>query len=483
MKLSKLLKNVEVEKIIGENVNDIEIDNLQIDSNAVCKGSLFICLTGESYDSHGFIRQAEKYGAVAIITQKEIEWFSPQIVVKDTRIAMSIIASNFYQNVCDKMKIIGVVGTNGKTTTAHMIGSMLNNSGIKCGIIGTLGVFYGETFLETSLTTPDPIVLHKILFDMYNAGYKTVVMEVSAHAIYYKKVYKMNFEVGVFTNFTRDHLDFFKDMESYRQVKYQFFNQNYCRCAVVNADDQLGKEIIDNCQKTISYGIENPADVFAIDILSKNGKSKFTINLFDCVYNLTLPLAGRFNVYNALCASTAVALLGVKPQKIVSLLENISGTSGRIQCVYNGNFQVYIDYAHTPDGLKNLLCALKENCKNRLICVFGCGGNRDSGKREQMGEISAKYADFTIITSDNPRYEEPMEIIYQIEKGVLKHNKNYIIVQDRKQSIKYALDMAKLGDIIVVAGKGSENYQEFLGIKHPYNDKDTIDQLLRSILR
>lgn len=479
MKLLKLIENLSVIETVGK--TDVEISNVQMDSNAVNQGSLFICIKGEDYDGSGFIRQVENYGAVAIVCEKKLDTLLPQIIVANARRAMSEIAKNFYDRVCDKMHIIGVVGTNGKTTTAHLIGKILNDNGVKCGVIGTLGVFYGKQFYEPTLTTPDPLVLHKTLREMYQNGYKTVVMEVSAHALYYQKVSGLKFEVGVFTNCSRDHLDFFKDMESYKRAKKSFYIDNDCKFCVLNADDELGREIIETTdKKVVSFGMENPADVFAIDIEENPEKTKFIINLFDCVYKVSLPLMGRFNVYNALGAATACALMGVKPEKVVKSLKSATCASGRMQCIYNADFSVYVDYAHTPDGLKNLLTAFRKK-KNRLVCVFGCGGNRDRGKRFQMGQISGEFADFTIITSDNPRYEEPMDIIYEIEKGLLTKSKNYIIIQDRAEAIKYALSMAKAGDVIVVAGKGSENYQEILGIKRPYNDKDTIEEILRGL--
>ncbi len=478
MELKKLLKNVEIEKIIGN--ADLEIKNIQTDSNSVGKQSLFVCLSGCRFDGHNFAKVAQKYGACAVVCEKDLDLAVTQIIVKNSRVALGIIASNFYGNVTSDMKLIGVVGTNGKTTTAHLIGSILNNAKIKCGVIGTLGTFYGQTFVEPNLTTPDPLVLHKTLYDMYSKGYKTVVMEVSAHALYFDKISGLKFAVGVFTNLTRDHLDFFGDMESYKQAKLKFFNKDTCDFIVANADDDLYAEISKQ-GRVITYGIENPADVFAIDIKEKQGKNCFILNLFDCVYNVSLKLVGRFNVYNALAAATVSALLGIKTDKVVEGIKCASGAKGRMEQVYSGDFSVYVDYAHTPDGLKNVLQTMKKNTKGRLICVFGCGGNRDVGKRALMGEISAKLSDFTVITSDNPRFEEPMDIIFEIEKGVVNLTKNYVIIQEREEGIRYAIENAKKGDVIIVAGKGSENYQEILGIKRQYNDKDTIEEIIRGL--
>ena len=477
MKLKDLIKKLEVIKIIG--ATDVEVTELKIDSNAVTKGCAFICIKGKDFDGHEYIRQVEKFGAVAIFTQNELQTSLTQIIVKDTRAAMCVLASTYYGGVDKKMKLIAVLGTNGKTTTTHLIKNILENAGRKCGVIGTLGAFYAGKVKEPSLTTPDPIELHKTLADMYACGVRTVVMEVSAHAVYWGKVNGLKFQVAVFTNFTQDHLDFFGDMETYKQAKLKFFNDNECDFIVTNSDDTVGREILSMKKGALAYGIENPSDVFAIDIKSDANGSTFIINLFDCVYDVSINLIGKFNVYNALAAVSACSLIGVSPKKAVDGLIKADVVSGRLEKIYDGNFSVYIDYAHTPDGLEKSLLALRPIVKGRLISLFGCGGNRDKSKREIMGAVSAKNADFTIITSDNPRYEEPMEIINEIEKGVLLVNKNYVAIEDREDAIKYALDMLKPSDALLIAGKGSEKYQEILGIKKLYNDKDTVIEYLR----
>lgn len=475
MKLESLIKNLEVVKIIGN--TDKEISNIVIDSNSVTKNSLFICIKGRGFDGHDYIRQAEGYGAAAIVSEKETETPLTQIIVKNSRFAMSFLASEFYGHADKKMRVIGVVGTNGKTTTTHIIKRIFDKAGIKCGLIGTLGTYYDEEFLEPTLTTPDPIELHKTLSDMYSRDVKVVVMEVSAHAIKLGKVDDIAFEAGVFTNFSQDHLDFFGDMDSYRTVKESFFDKR-CKFVVVNSDDEVGLNILRKRKDGVSYGIKNPADVFAIDISEESKYTDFVINLFDCIYDVRLKLLGLFNVYNTLAAATVCGLMNVKTEDIVKGIESMSRVNGRLENVYSGHYSVFIDYAHTPDGLRNALKALKETCNGSLICVFGCGGNRDREKRREMGKISGELSDFTIITSDNPRFEEPMEIISEIEKGVLEVSKNYVAIQDRTEGIKYALNYAKKGDVVLIAGKGAEKYQEILGIKHLYNDKDTVNGIL-----
>ena len=478
MKLTELIKGVTYREISGK--TDLEIKDVSADSNAVSKGGLFVCLSGLNYDGHDFIKQAEDYGCVAAIVERKADSRLTQIVVDDSRKALSEVAAAFYGHADKKMKLIGVIGTNGKTTTTHLIASVLINSGIKCGLIGTLGVFYGNSFREPTLTTPDPLELHKTLAEMYESGVEAVVMEVSAHAVYLKKVYGLDFEIGVFTNLSQDHLDFFGTMENYKHAKTSFFTDNFCKYAVLNGDDETGREIAKNSVgKAITYGIDDPADVFAIDIDERRTDTAFVLNLFDCIYDVTLNLIGKYNVYNALAAATACALYGVPPEKVAEGIENLKGVSGRLECVYDGDFSVYIDYAHTPDGLEKCLSTLKSHTVNRLICVFGCGGNRDKEKRPIMGEISGRYADFTVLTSDNPRYEEPMEILWQVERGIREKTDGYVIVQERSDGIKYALDIAKKGDTVLLAGKGSEKYQEIFGIKRPFCDKDFVKEYLR----
>jgi len=478
MKLSELIKDLHYTEIIGS--TDREIKDITADSNAVVKNGLFVCISGGNYDGHDFIKQVEDYGGVAAIVEKRLDARLTQIVVKDARQAMSEIAAAFFGHADKKMKLIGVLGTNGKTTTTHLIASILMNAGVKCGLIGTLGIFYGNKFIEPMLTTPDPIELHKTLADMYESGVEAVVMEVSAHAAYLKKVYGLEFETGVFTNLTQDHLDFFGDMESYKKAKISFFRDNACKYVVSNSDDETGREIAETVNgKVLTYGIDSPADVFAIDLNEKPSETTFVLNLFDCIYDVRLNLIGRYNVYNALAAATVCALYGIPPEKVAEGIENLKGVSGRLECVYEGDFSVYIDYAHTPDGLKQSLTALKSHTKNRLICLFGCGGNRDRDKRPIMGAISGEIADFTVLTSDNPRYEEPMEILWQVEKGIAEKTDRYVIIQERAEGIRYALGLAQKGDIILLAGKGSEKYQEVFGIKRPFNDKDYVEEYLR----
>lgn len=481
MLLKELLENVKIKQIIGS--ENIDISAITIDSKKVQKNNLFICLKGENFDGHECVCEAEKFGAVAVIVERRLDTDLTQIIVDDARAAMSKIAANFYDNPSKNMKIVGVTGTNGKTTVTHIIKHILESSGKKVGLIGTLGVFFGKTFYEPTLTTPDPIELHKILKEMYDYGIDYVVMEVSAHAIDLKKIDDIRFEVGVFTNLTQDHLDYFKDMQTYKSVKTSFFENSRCKYSVINSDDEVGRQLISNIYSDcLSYGIDNPSDVFAINIKEKISGISFVMNLFDSVYKINSKLIGKFNVSNMLAAAVTAGVLGINQKIIANAISEFKGVDGRLEkVVSDSGINVFIDYAHTPDGLKNSLNALKNVTDGNLFCVFGCGGNRDDTKRPLMGEISGNIADFSVITSDNPRYEEPMDIIRQIESGILKVTKEYVIVQKREKAIEYALKKLKNGDTMLVAGKGAEKFQEILGIKHNYNDKDFIINCYREL--
>lgn len=476
MNLNRLIACLPKKKTVGE--LNVEIADLEINSKLVREDSLFICMKGTAFDSHECVAELENYGCAAIVCERELATKIPQIIVEDSRAAMSLLAAEFYGRPADRLKLIGVSGTNGKTTTCHILKKILDYAGKKTGVIGTLGVFYGNTFYEPELTTPDPIRLQKIFREMADAGVEYVVMEVSAHAVYLRKLEGLHYEIGIFTNLTQDHLDFFQDMEHYKAAKLKFFRHDVCRYLLVNSDDTTGVEIMNTVPDVLSYGIENPADIFAIDVESTDTGNRFVMNLFDRIYDIKSELYGVFNVYNCLAAAAAVALLGIPVEAISEGIARVRSVEGRMEPVSSVNgAKVFIDYAHTPDGLEKALSALKKVCRGKLICVFGCGGNRDKTKRALMGTIAGKLADFTVITSDNPRFEEPMDIIYAVEKGLLTQSDRYVVVQNRKEGIRYALNYAGKNDIVLVAGKGAEKYQEILGIKYDYNDKDTIMEL------
>lgn len=478
MLLNDLLQKVEYEKVIHE--RNAEIGGLSADSKHIMDGDMFICFKGGDSDGHDFAAEAVAAGAVAVVCERECDLPVCQIVVKNGRRAMSEFARAFYGNPAAKMKMIGITGTNGKTTTAHMLASILNKAGKNCALIGTLGVFYANREIAPALTTPDPIFLHKTFADMVECGVEYVVMEVSAHAVYFDKIEGIRFACCIFTNCTEDHLDFFKDMESYAAAKKSLFTPERCNLAIVNTDDAVGASLTGGKVRTYGYALENPADVFAIDVRESVRGSRFVLNLFDDLYEIDLHMTGKHNVYNAMAAAACAKLLGVGTEEIGKGLAALDKVNGRLEYVtaYRGA-DIFVDFAHTPDGLEKSLCALKPHCKGRLICVFGCGGNRDRQKRPIMGAAAGKLADFTVLTSDNPRYEDPFDIIVQIEEGLREHSKNYVIVADREKAIDYGINMLAKGDILFIAGKGGETYQEIMGVRHIYSDVSVIRSILR----
>ena len=477
MLLSELIKELDIVKIIGN--KEVEINEIKTSSSEIAENGLFIALKGTSFDGHNYYKDAIKNGAKAIICEKALDTDITQIIVKDCRVAYSKVCSNFYNNPQKELKIIGVTGTNGKTSTTHLITAILTNYGIKCGLIGTLGIFYDKYYKDSPLTTPDPLDLFKTLREMCDKNVEIVIMEVSAHASHFKKVFGIDFEVLAFTNLTQDHLDFFNDIKTYEKAKLDIFIENKSKYIVTNVDDETGKKICESHKNAVSYGINNPSDVFSIDIKQSLSGTEFIINLFDKVFSVKTHLLGLFNVYNAMCAITVCALVGIPLSKTIEGLKELKGISGRLDNIYDKKFSVFIDYAHTPDGIEKSLLALRPYAKGKLICVFGCGGNRDAKKRSIMGEKAGKNADFLIITTDNPRYEEPMQIIYQIEKGAKKVNSKYVLIEDRKEAIRYALSIAKDKDVVLIAGKGSEKYQEVLGVKKMFSDKETTLNLIK----
>lgn len=477
MKLGELLDLIGYKNFSGD--RETEILGLSTDSRKVLKGDLFICFKGGKYDSHEFVSDAVKSGAAAVVCEEKLECGLPQIIVENGRAAVAGIARAFFGFADKKLKLIGITGTNGKTTTTYMLESIFKTAGKKVGVIGTLGIGYGEKFVSPELTTPDPIFLHSVLSDMAENGVEYVFMEVSAHALYYGKTDGLKFDAAVFTNFTQDHLDFFGNMENYAKAKKILFEQGKYNYAVINSDDALGLELLKSVKNSVSYGLKNPADVFAINLVEKINGTSFVLNLLDELYDINLGVPALHNVYNAMAASACAKILGIETEYIAEGLKNLKKVNGRLEHVANYNgADIFVDFAHTPDGLEKSLQALKKLCRGKLYCLFGCGGNRDKTKRPIMGAIAAKYSDFCIITSDNPRFEDPFEIISEIEAGVKPSGKNYVTVTDRETATEYAVNLLEKDDILLVAGKGGEYYQEIMGIKHSYNDNLVIKKII-----
>ncbi len=483
MRLSTMLEGIEY-SVVFEGEWEREIATLSIDSRKAAESALFFCLCGGENDSHKFAHNAVKNGAVAVVVEREIPISVPQILVKSTREALGKIAAAFYRNPSDGLSVIGVTGTNGKTTTTHILQSIFEETGYKTGIVGTLGIGYAGKEIPSPLTTPDPIYLQETLAKMLAAGVEYVFMEVSAHALYYMKTVGVRFSACIFTNLSQDHLDFFKTMKEYKQAKKRLFTSAVCPIAILNGDDDVGREIGDMRRKEggryAFFGLNSPADSFAIITDESLSSTECMLNINDKLCRVSLSLQGRHNVYNALAAATCAFALGIPIHVIGRGLGKVKQVAGRLQrvaCHEVGD--IFVDFAHTPDGLSNSLDCLKAHCRGRLLCLFGCGGNRDRGKRAIMGEIAAKKADFSILTSDNPRYEDPMDILVEIERGYRRFSSRYVIVPDRVRAIEYALSFMREGDILLIAGKGGEKYQEIMGIKYPFDDHAMVVELLR----
>lgn len=471
MKLEKLIENLDA-NVVGE--TDHEIFDITYNSKEVTKGSLFVCIRGENSDGHDFAKDAEKNGAAAILCEKQVQVNIPQIVVSSTRKALSKVFSCFYDNPQNKLKIIGLTGTNGKTTTSFLIKSILEESGKKVGLIGTQGAFIGKQFFQTGLTTPDPQFLFKLLKQMVDFGVEYVVMEVSAHALSLDKTEGIVFEVGVLTNLTQDHLDFFKTMENYKRAKLKLFEGNKIKSAVLNFDDEFGRKLAETITVPfLSYSLNNPSDVFAAKIGNKNGKNKFIVNILDNVFDVESNLIGEFNIYNSLAAASVAAMLGCSTKQIKNGLEKFFGVEGRLNRFNLSNGVVaFIDFAHTPDGIEKALNAIRELKFKQIITVFGCSGNRDKDKRHKMGQIAEKLSDYVVLTTDNPRFENPELILDDIEIGMEKTAHTRFV--SREQAIEFALTLAKKGDCVAILGKGAETYQDINAVHVPYNDFEVV---------
>lgn len=473
MKLSDFLCEVRGGKIYG----DAEIGGLCTDSRVAGKGDLFFCFCGTHEDGHKYAPEAAERGAAALVCERRLPVGIPQLVVPDGREGMARIAAAFFGHPERTMQFAGVTGTNGKTTTATMIAEIMAAAGRKVGLVGTLGARYGNVVVPPSLTTPDPVCLFSLLADMANAGTEIAVLEVSAHALALKKEVPILYDVAVFTNLTRDHLDFFGNMQAYGAAKKLLFSPARAKFSVLNADDPFAAELSGRTP-CITYGLETPADAFAVLERENLRGCRAVLNLEDELCEVTVPLTGRHNLLNALAAACAARRLGADAEAIARGIGN-TRVEGRLEWVanYRGG-DIFVDFAHTPDGLLKSLRALREHCGGRLIALFGCGGNRDAGKRPKMGEVAASCADFSVLTSDNPRYEDPVSIISEIEAGYRPVSRQYVVVEEREKAIRYALDHLCEGDVLLVAGKGAEKYQEIMGIKYDYDDKAVIESLI-----
>ena len=480
MKLNSLIERVPgIVRIAGN--ADVEVDALCIDSRQVKPGSVFFCTPGLRVDGHDFAPQAVKAGAAALIVERELDVDCPQVVVESVRKATSVIAANFYGRPADKLTLIGITGTKGKTTASYLIKSVVEAAGFKTGYIGTVGSMIGDETVPTKLTTPDHLELQSLLRRMVDAGVTHVVMEVSAHALEMDRLYGMKFAVGAFSNFSQDHLDLFGTMDAYFAAKMRFFSEGMCDKIVINEDDETVSAAFDRLgRENVKIGIRAATDIYANDIeIGERGCSFILSRHKRFRVAIALRLAGIFNVYNALLAAGVASALDIDAEAIRKGLEAVRNVPGRIELLETDTpYRVILDYAHSPDSLENILRAVRATTKGRMIALFGCGGDRDRGKREVMGEIAGKLSDMCIITSDNPRNEDPFAILGQIEEGIRPTGCEYVVIENRREAIGHALDIAGAGDVIVLAGKGHETYQEIKGVKYPFDEKIVVAELL-----
>lgn len=470
MRIEELLSGVE---ILKKNVDlSEEVTYLTSDSRDIEEGCAFVCLEGTKFDGHEYINEAIKQGAKVVITQKEVE-IKPEVrfvCVSGGRRAIAQMACNFYGNPSKEFRLIGITGTKGKTTTSYMIKSILEAKGEKVGLIGTIECKIADKQLRTSSnTTPAAIELQRLFRKMADENVDSVVMEVSSHALDLDRVYGSYYSVAAFSNLSQDHLDYHKNFENYYQAKKKLFNM--CKFAVINVDDEYGRRLFNevSCEKT-SFGIEKMADFTAKEISVCASCVNFETDLGD----IKVKIPGKFSVYNALLAMSVAQKAGCTLTDIQRGFDALI-VPGRSEVVkIDADFTVMVDYAHSPDSLKNILMAVKEYAKGRIICVFGCGGDRDKTKRPIMGNIAMKLSDIAVVTSDNPRSENPEEIILQIEEGMKNENKEYLKESDRAKAIYKALSLAKKDDIVVIAGKGHETYQILNSKTIHFDDREQV---------
>ena len=486
MELKKVLSGIEGLKAKGD--LSLDITKIESDSRKIETGDLFIAIKGFETDGHKYLEDVIKSGATAIMVEDGFDLKSIKlpkdlviIVAPDTRYAMAITACNFYGNPSKKFKLIGVTGTKGKTTTTFMLKKLLEKQGQKVGLIGTIANYIGEESLgDSSRTTPESIELQELFSRMAKGKVETVIMEVSSQSLKLNRVAGCHFDMVIFTNFSEDHISpkEHPDMEDYFTSKLKLFEM--CKTGFANADDlhvaKLKKLFPESDIKT--YGIDNTCDLLAKDITITNSYVDFRVKLGMKNERVKVCIPGRFSVYNSLAAISVALKLGVSPENIKESLLEIK-VPGRSELIPNKQeLTIMVDYAHSSESLENILNAVKSYTKGRVITVFGCGGDRDSNKRPIMGEISGRISDFTVITSDNPRTEKPEKIVKQIEEGMKKTKGKYIVIEDRKEAIKYAITIANKRDVIVLAGKGHEPYQEINGEKYPFDERIIVKEIM-----
>ena len=462
MLLQYLIENLTTNEVKG--TTNIEIGKIEYDSKNIQNKDVFVAIKGYEQDGNDYINEAIEKGAICIIVENDIDTKAYEdknitiIKVDNSRIALAIVASTYYDNPSSKLKMIGITGTKGKTTTAHMIRDIMNASGKKTGMIGTIYNTYGNVQIEATRTSPESLELQKLLKEMVDAGMEYAVMEVSSHALALNRVYGIHFNASIFTNLSEEHLDFHETMDNYLIAKKKLFDIS--DLAIINGDDIYAPKLIKMLEcKYATFGLDNAVNLTATDLRINADYGEFKMYVNKMLETIHINIPGKYTIYNSLAAIAVCSLFNCQMDAILLALANVK-VPGRSEIVpINKTFTVMIDYAHTPSSLEAILTAVKKHAKGRIICVFGCGGNRDIQKRAMMGEISGKFADFTVITTDNPRNESPQKIIQNIEEGIKKTRGLYKSIENRKEAIKFAMRIAWKNDIIILAGKGHETYQ------------------------
>ena len=484
-KLASLLERLEYETVQGS--TEIEITDLVYDSRKITKDCLFVCIKGTVVDGHTFVKEAAEKGAAAVLVQDEVEAPKDLTVIrtKDTRYGLALVSAAWFHHPAEELKVIGVTGTKGKTTTTYMVKSILENAGYKVGLIGTIEAIIGDEVIPASNTTPESYVIQKYFRKMVEAGCQCVVMEVSSQGLMMHRTAGFTFEIGIFTNIEPDHIgpNEHASFEEYMACKGMLFKQ--CKTGIVNIDDEHCEKVIEGHTCTIeTFGFSEKADLRAINtqLVSKPGylgvsyQAKGLVNM-----DVEIDVPGKFSVYNSLTAIAICRHFNVTEEDMKKALK-VAKVKGRIEMIkVSDDFTLMIDYAHNAMSLESLLTSLREYQPKRLVCLFGCGGNRSKLRRYEMGEVSGKLADLTIITSDNPRFEEPQAIIDDIKIGMAKTDGKYVEIIDRKEAIKYAIEHGQPGDVIVLAGKGHEDYQEIKGKKYPMDERVLIQEVLEEL--
>ena len=491
--LKDIISTLDVQQVQGN--QNVSIQDITADSRAVKPNSLFIALDGATVDGHNYIDKAVDAGAIAVIVSKPVTVPADVcvITVDDTRQAMMVCVPYFFDYPANRMRMVGVTGTNGKTTTTHMIRHILKAQGFKVGVIGTVHIMIGDTSYPIHNTTPDVVDLQHILHQMVQENVEYCVMEVSSHALALGRVSGVEFDTAVFTNLTQDHLDFHKTFENYLAAKCKLFEQVSApnqvkdnKGAVINIDDSYGYRVMEKTTApTITYSTLGKGTLNASDVHMSTKNSQYTVNYKGESYPVSMNTTGLFNVYNTLAAIGACLQEGISMEAIDTALKTFSSVPGRFELIEEGqDFAVVVDYAHTPDGLQNILETAKAIKENRIIIVFGCGGDRDATKRPIMGRIAAEYGDKNYVTSDNPRTEDPVQIVKDVEVGVkeaLRDGTSYEVIVDRREAINYAIHDAKAGDIVIIAGKGHENYQILKNETIHFDDREEARKALKEI--